>query len=120
MLHVLLVDDDYYFRRSLLIQLELEGFFVTEVENGDEALMYLDKHSGLHHKLPDLVITDMKMEGMTGTQLFNKINQDYPSLPVILISAFELHGKEEGCPFLKKPFHIQQMLSIMNQSIRDH
>ncbi|MBN2028736.1 response regulator [bacterium] len=120
MLHVLLVDDDHNFRRSLLIQLEFEGFHVTEVQSGDEALMYLDKHFQLQKGMPDLVISDMKMDGLNGTQLFSKIQQNYPSLPVILISAFELQGEANGCPFLKKPFNMQQMLSVMNQSLQNH
>ncbi len=120
MFHVLLVDDDQNFRRSLLIQLELEGFYVTEVQSGDEALVYLEEHFQSQHDIPDVVISDIKMEGINGTQLFEKIKQNYPLLSVILISAFEFHGELEGCPFLKKPFSIQQMLSIMNQSIQHH
>lgn len=119
MSHVLLVDDDHNFRRSLLIQLELEGHHVTEVENGNKALGYLEKQSQLFNSMPDLVITDVKMPGLNGTQLYKKIQQRYPFLPVIIISAFEIHEKLDGCPILRKPFKIQKMLSVMNQSLEN-
>ena len=119
MLHILLVDDDHNFRRSLLIQLELEGYRVTEVENGNEALGYLEKQSQSYNNMPDLVITDVKMPGLNGNQLYKKIQQSYPFLPVIIISAFEIHDKLDGCPILKKPFKIQKMLSVMSQSLEN-
>jgi ActR/RegA family two-component response regulator len=41
--HILLVDDDEHFRRSLVIQLELSGYHVTEAEGGEQALDFLKK-----------------------------------------------------------------------------
>ncbi len=120
MAHILLVDDDHHFRRTLCIQLELEGYHITEVENGDVALSYLERQFKFYGNMPDLVITDVKMPGMSGIQLFRKIEEIYPFLPVIVISAFELNEELKSCPMIKKPFKIENMLSVVNQSLENH
>jgi len=120
MVHILLVDDDYHFRRTLCIQLELEGYRVTEVESGDVALSYLERQFQSLENRPDLVITDIKMPGMSGGQLLKKIEEIYPFLPVIVISAFELNEGLKGCSIIKKPFKIENMLSVVNQSLENH
>ena len=63
MTKILLVDDDLSFRRSLMIQLELEGFLVTEAESGKDALSKLNLSKG-SCDFPDVVVTDMRMPEM--------------------------------------------------------
>jgi len=118
MMHILLVDDDSNFRRSLLIQLELEGYQVTEAENANQAFSFLKKCQG-KGKFPDIVITDVRMPEIPGSEFVMKLQKEFPSLLVLVISAFGLPDELMGYPFLKKPFKIQQMMSIMDKSLHD-
>jgi DNA-binding NtrC family response regulator len=114
---ILLVDDDQNFRRSLVIQLEFEGHRVKEAENASHALAYLEKCES-NGNFPDIVITDMKMPGMNGGDFVWYLRETYPELRVMIISAFELPERLCGYQFLRKPFKIQQMLSIMNETFK--
>jgi two-component system response regulator GlrR len=80
---VLVVDDDANLLRLLALRLEKEGFDVSEASSAEGALAILAS------KVPDLVITDMRMGGMDGLALFEAVNRRHPSLPVIILTA---HG----------------------------
>ncbi len=110
--HILLVDDDLNFRRSLVIQLELEGFTVTEIERATQAFTYLDQHQ-TGENFPDVVITDVRMPEMGGSEFVMHMKDRYPDLPMIVISAFDLPLELTGYPFLRKPFKLQEMISVL-------
>lgn len=78
---LLLVDDDTSLLKLLSIRLEAEGFAVTAVESADVALQTLRNES------IDLVLTDLRLEGTSGLELFEQIRHYYPGLPVIIMSA---------------------------------
>lgn len=96
MAKVLVVDDsrtDRVLAKSLLEcrpgleMLECRtGLSVLDVAGGDEALEVLQRD------LPDLVLTDMVMPGMSGLELVETIRGRFPLLPVILMTA---HGSED-------------------------
>lgn len=111
--HILLVDDDLNFRRSLVIQLELEGYRVTEIESTRQAFTFLKKYYS-NEKFPELLITDMRMPEMEGEEFVRTLQEEYPDLPVLVISAFELPEALGEYPFLRKPFRIQQMIETIN------
>lgn len=79
---VLVVDDDDNLRRVLQVQLQQAGHTVSTAANGAQALEILNRA----HQ--DLVITDLRMSGMSGVELLKKVRADYPGTPVILITAF--------------------------------
>jgi len=58
-----------------------DDFEVTVMDNGFDALRYLEDQP------VDLVLTDLKMPGMSGVDLAERIKQLYPGLPVIAITA---------------------------------
>ena len=80
---LLVVDDDPDLLRLLAIRLKANGYGVTAVESGQKAL------ASIAHSRPDLVLTDLRMEGMDGMALFTEIQATYPGLPVIILTA---HG----------------------------
>ena len=80
---VLVVDDDANLLKLLALRFEKEGFDVSEASSGEGALALLAS------RVPDLVITDMRMGGMDGLALFEAVNRRHPSLPVIILTA---HG----------------------------
>jgi CheY-like chemotaxis protein len=74
-------------KRSGLTAAEKQtGITVVYAGNGKEALAAIQKEA------PDLVLTDMQMPEMTGLELVQEIKSQYPSIPVILMTA---HGSEE-------------------------
>jgi len=79
---VLVVDDEEEFRNVYRIMLEYKGFEVTLTASGEECLNLLEKNSY------DLVLTDLKMEGMDGTELLKRIKDSNNSCEVILVTAF--------------------------------
>ena len=80
---VLVVDDDAPLLRLISLRLREEGYGVVTAESGEQALGLIAV------KLPNLVLTDLQMGGMDGLALFEAIHHDYPSLPVIILTA---HG----------------------------
>lgn len=78
---LLLVDDDPGLLRLLSIRLEAEGYRIYTAQSGEEAIPSLRNHN------IDLVITDLRMGGMDGIELFGQIRRFFPGLPVIILSA---------------------------------
>ncbi|HDL8595333.1 TPA: two-component system response regulator GlrR [Yersinia enterocolitica] len=81
--NLLLVDDDPSLLKLLGMRLTSEGFNVTTAESGQEALRLL-----MREKI-DLVISDLRMDGMDGMALFAEIQKHQPGMPVIILTA---HG----------------------------
>lgn len=80
---VLLVDDDTSLLTLLSIRLRSLGLTIETVSSGEEALTKLPLFQ------PQLVITDLRMDEMDGMGLFEKIHQQFPMLPVMIMTA---HG----------------------------
>jgi DNA-binding NtrC family response regulator len=120
-MHILLVDDQKSLRRSLALMLQGAGFETSEAGGGQEALQLLAQREF------DLVITDLRMEDISGIDLLREIKRDRPTLPVILITAY---GSIESAvdamrlgafDYLSKPFREQDILEKIraSQALRD-
>ena len=79
---VLVVDDDASLRRVTQMQLEEAGYEVFTAADAAAGLAVMDASA------PSLVITDMKMPGLSGIDLLRELRSRYPETPVILITAF--------------------------------
>ncbi|GHE91495.1 sigma 54-interacting transcriptional regulator [Thalassotalea profundi] len=115
---ILIVDDDPNLLRLLGIRLNAANYEVESAQSAKQALGILKSFQ------PQLVISDLRMEGMDGMALFEKIRQQHPSLPVIIMTA---HGtipdaisatKQGVFSFLTKPFESQELLDTVKQAIR--
>ncbi|MDR3762638.1 MAG: ATP-binding protein [Acidobacteriota bacterium] len=101
---VLLVDDEEMVRGSVQSFLEQAGLTVMGCSNGEEAMAAA---SGLGEQLA-LLVTDVVMPGMSGTELASALTETHPRLPVIFMSGYaageanEFHF-QRAC-FLQKPF----------------
>ena len=82
MADVLLVDDEKSVRSTLAIMLSKSGYNVVEAGNGPDALGMMKE------QFYDLIITDLKMEPMTGLELLKKTKDVNPATEVILMTAF--------------------------------
>src|SRR5947209_9564749 len=117
---LLLVDDDPDLLRLLSIRLKANGYGVTAVESGQKAL------ASIAASRPDLVLTDLRMEGMDGMALFTEIQATYPGLPVIILTA---HGsipeavdavKRGVFGYLTKPYDADELLAQIQRALTLH
>jgi two-component system, cell cycle sensor histidine kinase and response regulator CckA len=102
---VLVVDDEEAVRRLAVRMLTWTGYLALEARHGREALTTIEQHSGPI----DLVLTDIKMPGMSGRDLGRHVEQRWPGKPILYMSGFpsEVFQRgllEPGAPFLAKPF----------------
>ena len=102
---ILLADDEEGIRKVLGISLTDSGYDVITAENGEEALEIFRRVQ------PSIVLTDIKMPGMDGIELLQKIKQEDPDTEVIMITG---HGdldlaikslKYEATDFVTKPIN---------------
>ncbi|WP_237386073.1 two-component system response regulator GlrR [Xenorhabdus sp. Sc-CR9] len=115
--HLLLVDDDPSLLKLLGMRLTSEGFRVTTVESGHEALRMLMKEK------VDLVISDLRMDEMDGMALFAEIQKQHPGMPVIILTA---HGSipdavaatQQGVfSFLTKPVDREALYKAIDEAL---
>jgi DNA-binding response OmpR family regulator len=114
---VLLVDDDDQLRgfcRSLLTK---NGFMVLEAQNGLEALLTSVQHQGGI----DLLITDLEMPGISGTELGRAFNELWPGVNVLYLSGSprETVGDQlpADCAFLAKPFAPNALVDAVGDAL---
>ncbi len=82
---VLIVDDEKYIRKSIINRIHWEKCGTTiigEASDGDDALKSISLSP------PDIIITDIRMPGLDGLELAQKIAKDYPLTKIIIISAY--------------------------------
>ncbi|TAG80040.1 MAG: response regulator [Betaproteobacteria bacterium] len=113
---ILLVDDDPDLLKLIGLRLTAAGYRVKSAESGEVAL------AQIAISRPSVVITDLRMPGIDGMQLFEQINAQHPTLPVIILTA---HGTipdavaatQRGVfGFLTKPFDPPDLLQKVAQA----
>lgn len=115
---ILLVDDDSSLLRLLNIRLAKAGYEVDAVENSEQALGHLPSFR------PNLVITDLQMEGMDGMGLFSVLQKTNPSLPVIILTAHgtipdAVEATQRGIfTYLTKPFDSRVLLGSVAKALQ--
>jgi two-component system NtrC family response regulator len=79
---ILVVDDDENLRWVLQTQLEDMGYVVSTASDGNQAIAAVEKEP------PALVLTDLKMPGLSGMELLDRIHSEYAEVPVVIMTAF--------------------------------
>src|SRR5499427_2342020 len=114
---ILVVDDEAEIRRSVRMILEYEGYDVQEASSGPEALALIEREA------PDLVFLDIKMPGVDGLEVLQKIRQLNEALPVVIISG---HGtvstaveatKLGAFDFIEKPLASERVLVTIRNAL---
>lgn len=107
---IMVVDDEASIRRSLSDILMDEGYDVIVASDGNEALQRLSL------TIPDLILLDIWMPGMDGTEVLKEIRTRWPDIKVIVISG---HGNIEtavkatklgACDYIEKPLSLEGVL----------
>jgi DNA-binding response OmpR family regulator len=86
---ILIVDDEEGIRGLYESELRSEGFRTVSVASGEEALNYVDVNRNV-----DLVILDIKMEGMDGLEVLEELRSRVSGIPVILNSAYSTYKND--------------------------
>lgn len=115
---ILIVDDDPDMLHLIGVRLTAAGYQVTQADSGEAALV------NFRQQRPQLVITDLRMGEMDGLTLFEHLQKEAPTMPVIILTA---HGtipdavsatRRGVFSFLTKPFDGQELLRRTADAIR--
>ncbi len=119
---ILVVDDDESILEVLDARLSAGGYATLAARSAEKGLELLDKNS------VDLVISDMRMPGMGGKGLLEKVSSERPELPVIMLTAYGTipdavaSVKTGAVDYMTKPFEGEELLArvgtILNGSVR--
>jgi two-component system KDP operon response regulator KdpE len=116
--NVLVVEDDAGIRQSLFETLTALGFVIGEASDGEEALLRLRMISY------DAVLLDINMPGMGGIEACRRICQDYPRLPIIMLTVRDgeddkVEALDAGADdYVTKPFQIRELTARLRAAIR--
>ena len=114
---ILLVEDEDMLRGLIRELLEIKGYFVLEASQGVEALEVMRSAN----RDVDLVLTDVVMPHMSGSELVDQLKASHPGLKVIFMSGYTgasnaaIH-KNLGTPgvaFLQKPFRLNALIGVV-------
>jgi two-component system, NtrC family, response regulator len=117
---ILVSDDEPNLRRVLGAILKREGHEVISAEDGQEALNRLAEHE------ISTIITDLRMPRVDGMELLRRAIQDYPDVPVIILTA---HGSVDTAvqavklgafDYIEKPFEQDQIKQVIATALRTH
>ncbi len=117
--HVLVVDDHPEMAQLLADQLQGAGFIVDVAAGGKEALQRL------RVEVPDLVITDLRMEEVDGFDVLDGVHEVEPGLPVIVMTAFgaienAVEAIKRGAyHYLAKPVQLSELLVFVQRALAD-
>jgi DNA-binding NtrC family response regulator len=112
---ILIVEDEDKLRRVIQLQLMQAGFDVEQARTAEEALPLLDR--------ADLVLTDLRLPGMSGLEMLSLIQRQNAHAPVVMMTA---HGsietaveamKSGAVDFLLKPFSLDHLMTVVNKAL---
>ena len=115
---ILIVDDELSMREFLEIMLTKEGYQVVTAESGERACDILD------HEDFQLVVTDIRMDGMDGIGVLKKVKAINSDTPVVMISAFSsaenaVEAMKEGAfDYVPKPFKVKDLKRVVKEALK--
>ncbi len=116
---ILIVDDDTQLALTLAQSLNARGKFIAEaVFSGEEALEFIKKDK------PDLVVTDIKMGGISGLELLSRIRSQFPEIGVVVMTGYSLPEIKEEAHFrgslayIEKPFEVEELEETCERALK--
>jgi DNA-binding NtrC family response regulator len=116
---ILVVDDEEQMRDLLVKVLERKGYQVSVCGNGVDALAFLEREPA------DLVVTDVRMPGLSGMEALRAIKELNPDIVVIIMTAFgsidqAVQAVKDGAyDYINKPFKIDEMLLTIEKALEE-
>ena len=117
-LTILVIHDEENIRNGLAANFEMEDYNVRTAASGKEGLSYISKGD------IDLVITDLRMDGISGEEVVRKVTTENPGIPVIVLTG---HGsidaavnamRDGAYDFLTKPLNLAQLNMIVKRALQ--
>ena len=113
-LNILIVDDDEGVRRFVAEGLESYGYHIVQAASGAEATTLLDA------AIPDVMIVDFAMPGMTGIELAQAARKRAPDMPIIMVTGYAEEGVSADAgvitQILRKPFKIDALVGVLDMA----
>jgi FixJ family two-component response regulator len=116
--HIAIVDDEESVRRALARMLSASLFAVEVFASGQE---FLDS---LTSRLPDCVILDYQMPGLTGRDVQRRLVAAHINLPIIVVTAHDQPALREQCladgavAYLAKPLQRERLVGLIHDALR--
>ena len=117
MASIFVIDDDNIISANLKDFLELEGHEITTFSNGEDAL------SRLSHDTPDIMLVDLRLPGIDGLELLEKVKDRSQNIEVVIITghadvpsavkAIKLGARD----YIKKPFDLDEISIIVQKAV---
>jgi len=110
---ILILDDEPIVSKRLKPSLEKKGYEVETFTNSADALARVNEHRF------DIVVTDLKMEGVDGMQILTEVKEKYPDTEVIVITGFATMATAKESfnkglfDFLAKPFKLGEIAEVI-------
>lgn len=117
---VMVVDDDLGVREVVSELIATEGYEVLQASGGAEALAMLEELGG--HA--DLVLTDVRMPHMSGTELARRIRERFPEIRLMYMTGYagaalsDAEVVDASIPLLRKPFSVDELLARVAEALR--
>lgn len=114
---LLIVDDEQSMREFLEIMLSQDGYEVRTASTGEEGIEIYRKEAA------DLVLTDVRMPGMSGLDLIREIHSLDPTTPTIAITAYASAGdairalREGAYDYISKPFQLEDLRIVIRNAL---
>ena len=114
---ILVIDDEKNIREGLAADFEMDGYNVKVAASGQEGLDFLAKGD------IDLVVTDLRMPGISGEEVLRRVTTEMPGIPVIVLTG---HGsidaavqamRDGAYDFLTKPLNLDQLGMIVKRAL---
>ena len=119
---VLIVDDEAVIRKSLRLILTKAGYEVVEAEDGEKGVAAIKK-SDRDARLVDVIICDLYMPKMNGTEAIAYFHSQFPSVPMIvltgtpdLLNAKKLKTEQGVEDYLVKPVQSKQLMAAIHRA----
>lgn len=122
LMSILLVDDQPELLKNLSLALETAGYNTIMANDGIEAL------AALQSRHVDLILSDIKMPGMNGYQLYQGVRENpaWTTIPFLFLTAhgrdatINLDNQGQAISYLAKPIRVKQLLSVLRDTLQHH
>ena len=86
--HILLIDDEPYFRFGIELALRKRGYRVSQVSDGEDALQRILGDAADRPPLLDLILLDLELPTLHGAEIMRRLHEEAVATPVMIFSGF--------------------------------
>jgi CheY-like chemotaxis protein len=122
---ILIAEDDKALRELMAHLLAFEGYFITEAADAHAMLQVVHASRQSGNDAFDLIVTDVRMPGLTGLDALASLREAGCRTPAIVVSAFpedavQQQARDLNASFLPKPFALENLRRMVNRAVYDY